>query len=173
MNITRTSVIGFCLLVLVWVAAAAPQNGECDLPRDLQREIASKYPGRNVVTLSDLQEDDRAFFQKDHGNSCPGLVKVDFYGDGKPTLALVLITKENSELIVAHKVDEKWISTVLGKGGPSVPVVWSLPPGKYTDVYGSKTIQASRSVIVFFSYEAWGILYAWTGKAVNKIWIAD
>jgi hypothetical protein len=159
--------------VFIQIVSAAPQNRECDLPQDLQREIASKYPGTKVVTLSDLQEDDRAFFQKDHGNSCPGLVKVNFYGDGKPTLALVLITKEKSELIVAHQVGENWRSTVLGTGGPSVPVVWSLPSGKYTDVYGEKTIRATRPVIVFFKYEAWGILYAWTGNTVNKIWIAD
>jgi len=104
-----------CLFVFVQVAAAAPQNGECDLPRDLQPEIASKYPGLKLVTLSDLQEDDRGFFQKDHGNSCPGLVKVDFYGDGKPTLALVLISKDRSKLIVAHQVGENWRTTVLGK----------------------------------------------------------
>lgn len=149
MNIKATAIIGFCLLVLVQAAAAKPQSRECNLPQDLQREIASRYPGRKVVTLSDLQDDDRAFFQKDHGDSCPGLLKVDFYGDGKPTLALVLITKENSELIVAHQVDEKWISTVLGKGGPSVPVVWGLPPGKYADVYGKRTIRATRPVIFF------------------------
>jgi hypothetical protein len=173
MKIARTPVIGFCLLILLPGAAAVPQGRQCDLPQDLQLEISSKYPGRKLVTLSDLQDDDRGFFQKDHGNSCPGLVKVDFYGDGKPTLALVLISKENSELIVAHQVGENWRTTVLGKGGPSVPVVWSLPPGKYTDVYGQKAIRATRPVIVFFAYESWGILYAWTGNAVNKIWIAD
>jgi hypothetical protein len=165
--------VGFCLSVFIQVAAALPQNRECDLPQDLQREIASKYSGMKVVTLSDLQEDDRAFFQKDHGNSCPGSVKVNFYGDGNPTLALVLIANEKSELIVAHQVGESWRSTVLETGGPSVPVVWSLPSGKYTDVYGKKTIRATRPVIVFFQYEAWGILYAWTGNAVSKIWIAD
>ncbi len=26
----------------------------------------------------------RVFFQKDHADTCPGLVKVDFYGDGNP-----------------------------------------------------------------------------------------
>jgi len=159
--------------VVVQAATAAPQNGECNLPSDLQGEIATKYPGRKLVTLSDLQEDDRGFFQKDHGNSCPGLVKVDFYGDGKPTLALVLITKDNSELIVAHQLGDSWKTAVLGKGGPNVPVVWSLPPGEYTDVNGNRKIRASRPVIVFLQYEAWGILYAWTGDAVKKIWIAD
>jgi hypothetical protein len=146
--------VGFCLSVFVQVSAAAPRRGECDLQRDLQREIESKYPGRKLATLSDLQEDDRAFFEKDHGDSCPGLTKVDFYGDGKPTLAIVLITKDNSELIVAHQVGETWGSIVLETGGPSVPVVWSLPPGKYPDVYGRKTIRATRPVIVFTEYES-------------------
>src|SRR5437016_7556280 len=69
-----------------------------------------------VVTLADLQDDDRGFFQKDHNNSCPGLVKVDFYGDGKPTLALVLIKKDEakeSAILVSHQVEATWNITVL------------------------------------------------------------
>ncbi len=173
-----TSAVAFFLFVFAQVAAAAPPNDACELPKDLQREIASKYPGKTVVTMSDLQEDDKGFFQADHGNSCPGLVKVDFYGDGRPTLALVLIpkggTNQKSELVVAHEVDAGWKIALLATGGPTVPVVWSLPPGKYTNVYGNKTIQATRPVIVFFAYEAWGILYAWTNNnKVAKIWVAD
>ena len=61
----------------------------------------------------------------------------------------------------------------LGRMAPSAPVVWSLPPGEYTDVNGAKKIRTARPVIVFFEYEAWGILYSWTGNAVRKIWIAD
>jgi hypothetical protein len=165
------------LFVFVNVAAAQTPKDACDVPKDLEREIAGKYPGRKVVALSDLQEDDRGFFQTDHGSGCPGLVKIDFYGDGKPTLALVLIpkaeTNQKAELVVAHQVDATWKITLLATGGLNVPVVWSLPPGTYTDVYGKKTIRATGPVIVFFQYEAWGILYAWTGKTVNKIWIAD
>jgi hypothetical protein len=165
------------LCVLAQTAVATSRDGACDLPQDLQREVASKYPGKKVVTLTDLPDDDKGFFQADHDNSCPGLVKVDFYGDGKPTLALVLIGKgegkESAKLVVAHQVEATWKIAMLGTGGPNVPVVWSLPPGEYRDVYGNKTIRATRPVIVFFEYEAWGILYAWTGKAVNKIWIAD
>ncbi len=171
------SAVGFYLFFFVPMAVGGPPNDACDLPKDLQREIASKYPGKTVVTMSDLQEDDKGFFQADHDNSCPGLVKVDFYGDGRPTLALVLIpkggTNQKSELVVAHEVDASWKIALLATGGPTVPVVWSLPPGKYTDVYGKKTIRATRPVIVFFEYEAWGILYAWTNNGVTKIWIAD
>ena len=177
MRFLATSAVALCLFVRVQIALATSPDGACDLPQNLQRKVARKYPGKRVVTLADLQDDDRGFFQADHDNSCPGLVKVDFYGDGKPTLALVLIAKDEAKesaiLIVAHQVGAIWNSTMLATGGPTVPVVWSLPPGEYRDVYGNKTIRATRPVIVFFRYEAWGILYAWTGKAVNKIWIAD
>lgn len=171
--------LALCLFVLAKVAVAAPPNDACNLPEDLQREVANKYPGAKLISLSDLGEDDRGFFQKDHGGTCPGLVKVDFYGDGKPTLALVLTkkggAKEHTELVVAHHAGERWRLAALDTGGPSpyAPVVWSEPPGEYRDVYGNKTIRATRPVIVFCKYESWAILYAWTGKAVAKVWIAD
>ncbi len=172
------SAVGFYLFSFVPMVAGAPPNDACELPKDLQREVASKYPGKKVVNLADLQDDDRGFFQKDHNNTCPGLVKVNFYGDGKPTLALVLIGngegKDSSVLVVAHQVEAAWNISTLATGGPTVPVVWSLPPGEYRDVYGNKTIRATRPVIVFTKYESWGILYAWTNNnKVAKIWISD
>ncbi|MFZ3201516.1 MAG: hypothetical protein WA175_10250 [Candidatus Acidiferrales bacterium] len=171
--------VAFFLHIFIQIAFAAPPNNVCDLPQDLQREVATKYPGAKVVGLSELEEDDRKFFQKDHGDACPGLVKVDFYGDGKPTLALVLTktggAKEHTELVVAHRVEERWIMTDLDAGDPSpyAPAVWSQPPGEYHDIYGNKTIRATRPVIVFCKYESWAILYAWTGNRVTKIWLSD
>jgi hypothetical protein len=174
-----TWALGFCLLASIQLAAAAASpNGACDLPQGLQREIAAKYPGTKLVGLSDLEEDDRGFFQKDHGDACPGLVKVDFYGDGEPTFALVLTNaraKEHTELVVAHEVRERWAVNALDSGNPSpyAPVVWSQPAGEYRDVYGNKTIRAIRPVIVFCKYESWALLYAWTGSRVTKIWLQD
>jgi hypothetical protein len=171
------SAIGFCLFVFVQVAVAGPPNDVCDLPKDLQRELASKYPGAKLVRLSDLDKDDSALFQKEHGDTCPGLVKVDFYGDGKPTLALVLIAKdgakEKAELVVAHQIAEKWSTALLDTAESSWPVVWRQDPGDYRDVYGEKTIRATRPVIVFCGYSSWAIVYAWTGKDITKAWIAD
>jgi len=172
-------VLAFCLFVFVSAAVAAPQSEVCSLPNDLQRELTVKYPGARVIGLSDLEEDDRGFFQKDHGDDCPGLVKVDFYGDGKPTLALVLTKKngkaEQTELVMAHRVGERWRTVVLGTGGasPYAPAVWSQPPGEYQDIDGNKTIRATRPVVVFSKYESWAILYAWTGSRVTKIWLQD
>lgn len=170
--------IALCLLIVLKIAVAAPLTDTCGLPEDLQREIATRYPAAKLVNLSDLSEDDKGFFQKDHGNACPGLVKVDFYGDRKPTLALVLITKSDAKvrakLVLAHQVGGHWETTVLDTvDGIPVPVVWSQPPGKYRDVYGRKEIRATKSVVVFTGYESWSILYAWTGSRVTKIWLRD
>jgi len=169
--------VGFYLFFFIPMAIAAPPNDACDLPKGLQLEIATKYSGAKPVSLSDLGEDDRGFFQKDHGNACPGLVNVDFYGDGKPTLALVLIAedgkKEKAKLVVAHQVGTNWSTALLGTAVSSVPVVWSQDPGEYQDVYGRKKIRATRPVIIFCGYESWTILYAWTNDKVAKIWLSD
>jgi YD repeat-containing protein len=73
--------VALCALASVRLTAAVPPHSACDLPRGLQREIAAKYPGAKLISLSDVQEDDKGLFQKDHGNACPGLVKVDNNGN--------------------------------------------------------------------------------------------
>lgn len=169
-----------CLSISAQASVGAQVNGACDLPLALQHEITVKYGVWKLVNLSDLSEYNRGLFQKDHGNSCPGLVKVDFYGDGRPTLALALIkrggggAKEEAELVVAHELRGEWKTTVLDKAeGAPVPVVWNQPPALYRDVDGKKELRATRQVIVFAGYESWAIVYAWTGKGVSKVWIAD
>src|SRR5208282_2279247 len=144
MRLKATATMGAILYLSLFahVAAARTPEDACTLPGDLQREISSKYPARTLVSLSDLSDDDRGFFQKGHGDDCPGLVKVDFYGDGKPTFALVLITKRvakgKNELVLAHQVGTIWKTTTLQTTEGDAPVAWSQKPGEYKDVYGEK-----------------------------------
>ncbi len=127
--------------------------------------------------VSDLGDDDRGFFLKAHAGSCPGLVKLAFYGDGEPTFALALTTrnaaKGKTELVVAHEVGGIWNTTTLETTPGDAPVVWSEKPGEYKDVYGEKKIRAAGPVIIFCKYEAWAILYAWTDHRIAKIWVMD
>jgi hypothetical protein len=169
------------VVVMAWLfspaGTAIAQDGLCALPGTLKTVIATRYSGTKLVSSEDLDKGDRALFQKDHGSHCPGLVKVDFYGDGRPTLALVLMVstggKESAELIVAHEIGQRWETVLLDTAESSVPVAWSQGPGKYEDVYGEKTILATRPVVVFCGYNSWAILYAWTGNKVTKIWLRD
>jgi hypothetical protein len=146
------SAIAFGTIAFVQLAVAATPEEACGLPEDLRTEIAAEYSGRRIVTISDLDEDDKKFFRADHGDTCPGMISVDFYGDGKPAMGMVLIAgkgvKAKANLVVAHKVGGSWKTTLLDTGGDGpIPVVWSQPPGKYRDVYGKKDIRAARPVL--------------------------
>ncbi len=170
-------VLLFCLFRFVYIAAAVPSNDACELQKDLKQIVSSKYPGRAAVNLADLADADKEIFKKEHGNTCPGLVKMDFYGDGNPTLAMALTTKGvakgKTELVVAHQVGEIWETKTLETTDGGAPVVWTEKPGDYTDVYGERKVHATKPVIVFCKYESWAILYAWTNNAVVKIWLSD
>src|ERR1043166_4003808 len=101
-----------CMLVfyVCWAAGAVDASpvDRCRLPHGLDAKIAENFLGAHVVRLSDLEDYDKKLFIKDHGAHCPGLVKLDFYGDGKPTWAIVLVSGRDktskAELIVARQV---------------------------------------------------------------------
>jgi len=169
--------LGCCFFLLILTTFAAAADDPCALPVGLQDELSKGHPGARVVRLSDLSDYDGELFRKDHGNACPGLVKLDFYGDQKPTWAVALFEgkgpEEKAELLVARQKDKAWEIRSLDTEKGDVSVVWRQDPGKYADVYGNKEIQATRPVIVFCAYSAWAILYAWTGKSVEKVWLSD
>jgi hypothetical protein len=168
-----------CLTIFCAVAAirtVATPNDPCDLPPGLQAELSKKYPGTRVVSLADLSQEHKRLFQKDHGKRCPGLARVNFYGDGKPTWAVVLISGENpnrkAELLVARQMGDNWETRSLDTTD-GTPVVWREGPGKYDDLDGKKVIQATKPVIVFAGYGSWSVVYAWTGKEAEKVQITD
>jgi hypothetical protein len=166
-----------CVFGFTQLAFAEPVSDRCAFPPGLGEQISAKYPGARLTYIADLTQYDRGLFQKDHGTRCPGLARVDFYGDGRPTWALALIavdgSKKTAQLVAARQLGKTWQTKVLDTAWAAAPVVWREAPGKYRDVYGEKTIRATHQTIVFGEYESWAILYAWTGKEVTKIWISD
>jgi len=172
----KAAAMALWLVILVLRAFAQSPANVCVLPKSLQDTVAAEYPGGKVITLSDLNEDDQQFFQKDHHGACPGLVKVDFYGDGMPTFALALATPAqigfSTQLVVAHLLGAKWKTTVLEKTGGPAPAIWSEKPGEYEGVYGAK-MRSTRPVILFVGYESWAVMYGWDGRKVKHIQIND
>jgi hypothetical protein len=177
MRLRLAGILGLVVLILASTCTvyAAP-GAQCQPPSSLGAEVSNRFPGTHIVTATDLEEYDRKLFRKDHGTRCPGLVKVNFFGDGKPTWALVLISGDNpkrkAQLVVAHLLDAGWEIRSL-EATDGTPVVWREGPGKYEGMSEPMTIHAKYPVIVFCGYESWAILYSWTGKEVVKTWISD
>ena len=176
MKSAATFVSALWLLALVQGVAAQSSNDACALRKDLQSVVVAKYPGTKIVTQSELNEDYIQSFQKDHAGNCPGLAKLDFYGDGKPTFALAMTTNgkayPRTKLVLAHRVGSDWKVATLDKADGPVPVVWSDKPGEYKSVYQHK-IRATRPVIVFCGYSSWAVLYAWTNNRIAKLQLQD
>jgi hypothetical protein len=164
-----------CLFAANQVLAASPED-RCALPPSLDDEISRTYLRARPVSLADLGDYARKQFRKDFGTRCPGLVRVNFYGDGKPTWALLLVAKEGPkqkpELVVAHQLGNVWDICSLEIAGGAV-AVWREVPGKYEGMYAGKLIRAKNPVILISDYGSFTMLYAWTGKEVEKIWLSD
>jgi hypothetical protein len=121
------SLLSFQITSATSMAQPASPTSSCALPSELNEEVAHKNPNAHIVELSDLNENDRELFQKDHKDRCPGLVRVDFYGDGNPTWAFILLgrvgTKQIAKLFIGRQSANKWeISAVDSADGPA-PVV--------------------------------------------------
>jgi hypothetical protein len=133
-------------------------------------------PGAKVITESDLDADDRQFFQKDHHGACPGLIKVDFYGDGKHIFGLELITGSqagpNIKLVIARQIGLNWNLLFLARTRRNAPVIWVGQAWRYQGIWGDK-LHAAHCVIVWQGYESWAVLYAWNGRKVEHIQLVD
>lgn len=164
-------------LLSVRPAVAQSSSDPCVLPLDLQPLVAAQFPRTKIVTVEDLSDDHKSLFEADHRGKCPGLVQVDFYGDGKPTLALALTTVtgkyRQTNLILAHKRAERWTLRYLDKSDGAIAVTWSEQPATYESVYRDQTIAASHPVIIFCGYNSFAIVYAWINHAVAKVWLED
>ena len=144
----------------------------------LEEELSRGYASARLITQKDLTEEHRRLFRKDHGERCPGMVKVDFFGDRRPTWALALFQNSSSaakvQLLVARRLADGWKLTSLDSTDAAVPpVVWTEGPGEYRDVLEERKIRAKHPVIIFAGYESWAIVYAWTGTEVARVWITD
>jgi hypothetical protein len=66
-----TFMLSVCVVVLVHGGVAEASNDGRTFPAALHEQISRKYPSATLVSLADLSEDDRKFFQKDPWKSMP------------------------------------------------------------------------------------------------------
>jgi len=170
--VVGATLVGVCAL------ASGEVPSRCEPPKALSEKLDQLYPGYSVITAHALPKGHRSKYRADHGKSCPGLVKLDFYGSGLSTYGVALIKREDkkvlTKLLVATQSDRNWAIVEIDSATLTTPpVIWTEPPGEYKDVYGQKAIRARYPVLLFVGYESWGIVFSWSGTEVQKLWVSD
>ena len=178
--LTKSLIVTF-LLYGVSNSDGAERRDPClgVLPSSLEKKINEQYRDEIIVSLTFLDSYHKKLFLKDHKGKCPGIAKVDLYGNGRQVYAIVLTsrseTDRKSKLVIAERVEgEQWKITVLQDNttGPT-PVVVGAPAGEYEHVYGERVLKSKHEVIAYIGYESWAVVYAWNGKEIEKIQISD
>lgn len=148
------------------------------IPNSLEKMV-KEFGGWRIVSLEILDPYDRKLFVKDHKGKCPGIAKVDLYGDGRKVYAIVLTRGKDvdrkSKLILAEETGKnRWQITTLEDEvtGPT-PVAVQGSAGEYEHVYREKKLTSQHEVVFFIGYESWAIVYAWNGKEIEKIQASD
>jgi hypothetical protein len=150
-------------------ANAATRHRHCSdaLPVALDRLIKHQYPDWHLLS------------KKEYRLGCPGIAKVDFYGDGRPAYAIAIEKysgiggQAEGKLILAHRTSGGWQTSVLEEPVSGTGLVWHEPPGKYEDRYKERTLIAKGDVVLYFGPGSWTIAYGWTGERVDKVWLTD
>jgi len=101
----------FCALLAVSAAqiTVAQSQSSCALPDGLSTLIASKFPNTHVVSLSDLNPDDKMRFRKSMVLVVPAsLALISMAMESRPLLWVLLRANgpQKTELVVAHRVQK-------------------------------------------------------------------
>jgi len=159
------------LLLASHMAFAAPV---CVLPDRAGRFISSRYPGWQLLQVSDLVSDDQALWTKVHGLECPGLVEGHFMGVRQSSTVVAIISKKlNKEVILLFPALNGKPLTVLSPAKGTELVLHRLPSGKYNEFDGTKSLVTRWDGIDIEKIEAGEMLRYWNGRYFQTVYLDE
>jgi hypothetical protein len=156
----------------------SPKGDACSLPRALSEALQQRFGSSRVLKASDLFEDERGLFHKEHPGGCPGIARGQFFGSGqRPAVAVILLDvepKKNLRLVVARPALSAWTFVEVDEMDQgSTAVVGRKGPGTYTDLPSTKPRTTNNDVVTLTGYESWQRAYIWNGRAFDRLQIAQ
>lgn len=177
MKKTKLLLILSIAITLRVTAAANP----CDvkkLPQQIQSSLAKDYADWNIVTPNTLEASDRATWDEDYANECPGLIKGKFSGEREGyTLNLVkkLRGKTLQQIAYFEPSDRGFRPVVIFPctAITIVTVIRTFAPGKYQSFSGDKSLLIKTDTIGVSKIDAWTAVYYWDGSRFRQIVTSD
>lgn len=190
MKILKTLLLPFFLLAISDSAQSA-QPKECieEINPDLVKLLEIKFPKRRIPRLAELDQQSINFDQQEGGKGCFAVATGDFDGNRQQDLAILLTPINESDkapsLIVALKKDKAWVIHQLPTFCETVQFCYVKPqkPGTYlrsAALTGSPNHKSDRNKltsnttsVLSGTLESTGIVYVYSKKRWNYVWVSD
>lgn len=151
------------------------------LPSSLSAMLQARYEDWRLVTRFMLMPSDLDLYERDHGASCPGAVRLDFYGKPARQYGVVLMSDASGRrqaclLVAEESAKDRWrIREIERIDSEATPVVYSMPPGRHQGFREEqpRLLTARHEALILAWYEKVAVLYAWNGSRVEELWISD
>jgi len=149
---------GILLAIAISLSAHAYAE-DClgNLPPTAQSAVEQDH--WTIVQPHDLLGSDPDRWKGNHPGECPGVTSGNFYPKGKPAFLVALVQKnpvqgadqastlEKLTLVYFKKNRPVTVAVIPPTQIPAPLVVWKLHPGRYMDIYGSKTTISRESFV--------------------------
>lgn len=168
-----------CLLPLA--AQVSVDCSEPKLPDAATKLLKTQFPSWRPKQVSDLDEDNRGLWSKAHDRQCPGIAVGRFERADKSDYALLLVPNVNPGsgykliLLGTSRTGDYTVRVVDHAEGPTYSglVISTLPPGKYSDFGGRKSVRIKLDSIHLEWIEKGAQLFYWSASRYHKLQISD
>lgn len=167
--------------VVPQVRAIATPCEKTVLPDEAKAVLRIQFPEWQIVTLADLDGDERKAWSSAHPELCPGIAAGKFdpvhenayavslfrpLGKYRNREALVLLTKEAGKYTIKTLSPDSDVTA-------HIYVVWQQPPGAYEDAETGKRVRAAWPIITYEAIEAGATAYYWHGTGFRTFLLSQ
>jgi hypothetical protein len=142
------------------------------LPDEANAVLKARFPGLQIVTLADLDQDERQAWSTAHPGMCPGIASGKFDPAHKITYAVSLFRplgnyRYREALVLLTQEEGKYFASILSPESEvtaHVYVVWQQSAGAFKDAETGKRVRAVWPIITYEAIEAGATAYYWQGS---------
>lgn len=159
--------------------ARQPSTEECTavLPKSVENLMRKTFRQWEIVSeklLGGLPPD----YRKERPTGCPGVLRLDLYGDGRPVFAILIMREiqngwQTKLLLAEQESHKKWKLQTIWEANDVDGVLLPVPPGEDSDIWRDVTIRGTGEGILYIKYEAYAIVFRWTGQSIEHVYVMD
>lgn len=152
---------------LAAIVASTAARADCaNVPAPVAAYLKSNPDWTLVTALSD--EDDRKSWEHYNGKACPGIAAGNFFGGTARAYAVAVVQgdaeKMVEKVVVIRSAGREAVvlvapENIVGRSGPFVKVVTTVPAGRFEDRITGRKIKTDGDAVAYTVWEAYSALY--------------